>query len=196
MAFIPSQIVTHHNDDLKLVRDYERLLRVVGQAMEKNNFYSFELTPVGENFHVWGSTQSASKENIADRAARGIRSFLDRPTHCNGSDGPAMQTSETVANGRAELLLTLKEIQRLESEGQAQRVDPTRMVNTSSLPQVLRCLGAYLSQKRARLLKVTRQGEELVLEYETSLGSQRKESFNATAIYDIWVRMYLQRAGR
>jgi hypothetical protein len=196
MTFNPSQIDTHHNDDLKPVRGYERLLRVVGQAMEKNNFHSFELTPVGENFHVWGSTQSASKENIADRTARGIRSFFDRLPNRNGSDGPAMQPSETVANGRAELLLTLREIQRLDTEAQAQRVDPTRMVNTSSLPQVLRCLGAYLSQKRARLLKVTRQGEELLLEYETSLGSQRKESFNATAIYDIWVRMYLQRAGR
>ena len=196
MTFNSSQIVTHHNDDIKPVRGYERLLRVVGQAMEKNNFHSFELTPVGENFHVCGSTQSASKENIADRTARGIRSLLDRLPNRNGSNGSAMHPSETVANGRAELLLTLKEIQRLETEGQAQRVDPTLMVNTSSLPQVLRCLGAYLSQKRARLLKVTRQGEELLLEYETSLGSQRKESFNATAIYDIWVRMYLQRAGR
>jgi hypothetical protein len=196
MAFIPSQIGTHHNDDLKLVRDYERLLRVVGQAMEKNNFSNFELTPVGENFHVWGSTHSASRENIADRTARGIRSLWDRLPNRNGSDGAAMQPSETVANGRAELLLTLREIQRLETEGQAQRVDPTRMVNTSSLPQVLRCLGAYLGQKRARLLKVTRQEEELLLEYETSLGSQRKESFNARAVYDIWVRMYLQRAGR
>ncbi|HXV48549.1 MAG TPA: hypothetical protein VEB61_07065 [Candidatus Binatia bacterium] len=196
MTFNPSQVVTRHKDDLTSVRGYERLLRVVGQAMEKNNFHSFELTPVGENFHVWGSTQSASKENIADRTAWGIRSLWDRLPNRNGSDGPAMQASETVANGRAELLLTLREIQRLDTEGQAQRVDPTRMVNTSSLPQVLRCLGAYLSQKRARLLKVTRQEEELLVEYETSLGSQRKESFNARAIYDIWVRMYLQRAGR
>jgi hypothetical protein len=54
------------------------------------------------------------------------------------------------------------------------------------LSQILRCIGAYLNQKRARLLKIAREGEDVLLEYETSLGSQLKESFALSDLYDMW----------
>ena len=70
------------------------------------------------------------------------------------------------------------------------------MANASSLSQVLRCLGAYLNQKRARLLKLTREADILSLEYESSMGILTKESFSVSGMYDMWVRRYLQRAAR
>jgi hypothetical protein len=100
------------------------------------------------------------------------------------------------ATPELQLHFTQQDIESFESQGQARRADPNGMANVSSLSQVLRCLGAYLNQKRARLLKLTREEELLSLEYETSLGSRMKESFSATGIYDMWVRRYLQRAAR
>jgi hypothetical protein len=96
----------------------------------------------------------------------------------------------------AEIQFTIQDIEKLEINGRARRVDAHAMANAASLSQVLRCLGAYLNQKRARLVKLSRDGETVSLEYETSLGSQIKEAFNANGLYDMWVRMYMQRAGR
>jgi hypothetical protein len=36
----------------------------------------------------------------------------------------------------------------------------------------------------------------VAVEYETSLGSKMKETFAVRDLYDLWVRMYLQRQGR
>ena len=168
MALVHDQTVAHSRETLSDMLGYEQLLRAVGQALEKQNFQSFEMTQVGDEFCIRGMLASAVKENLADRAA----------------------------NMPVELQFTQQDIQRLESEGQARRVDSQRTANASSLSQELRCLGAYLNQRRARLLKLTREGEKISLEYETSLGSQLKESFGANGLYDMWVRRYMQRAGR
>jgi hypothetical protein len=61
---------------------------------------------------------------------------------------------------------------------------------------LLRCIGAYLAQKLARLVKVTWQGDALTVEYETSMGSRTQETFAPSDLYDFGVRMYLQRASR
>ena len=95
-----------------------------------------------------------------------------------------------------QLHFTAQDIQGFEAQGQARRADANGMANASSLSQLLRCLGAYLNQKRGRLLKLTREADILSLEYETSMGSHMKESFSVTGIYDMWVRMYLQRTAR
>jgi len=60
----------------------------------------------------------------------------------------------------------------------------------------LRCIGTYLNQKRASLCKISREIECYAIEYETSLGSRMKETLAHNDIYDLWVRMYVQRAER
>jgi hypothetical protein len=136
-------------------RGYERVLRAVGQALERYNLENFEMTPVGEAFSVRGK-----------------------------------------ATPELQLHFTPQDIESFEAQGQARRADANGMANASSLSQVLRCLGAYLNQKRARLLKLTREAELLSLEYESSMGILMKESFSVSGMYDMWVRRYLQRAAR
>jgi hypothetical protein len=70
------------------------------------------------------------------------------------------------------------------------------MADPTSLSQLLRCIGAYLTQKVARLQKLSWEGDSLSVEYETSLGSRIQETLAASDLYDLWVRMYLQRASR
>ena len=100
------------------------------------------------------------------------------------------------ATPEVQLRFTPQDLQSFETEGQARRVHANGMASASSLSQVLRCLGAYLNQKRARLLKLTHEAELLSIEYVTSMGSHMNESFSVTGIYDMWVRRYLQRAAR
>ena len=95
-----------------------------------------------------------------------------------------------------ELRYTIRDIERLDYEGQLRRLDPNRVADAGSLSQILHCICAYLNQKSANFFKLAREGEAVLLEYETSLGSQMKESFALSDLYDLWVRMYMQRAGR
>ena len=69
-------------------------------------------------------------------------------------------------------------------------------MEAASLSQVLRCIGADLNQKRARLCKIMRQIDCIIIEYETSLGSRIKETLTVKDLYDLWVRMYMQRSER
>ena len=195
MTLIQDQGVAYAPRNVSDLQGYEQVLRAVGQALEKHNYQSFEMTPVGDEFRIRSTAAALVEEHLTDRSTSRIRSFLDRLPSGSDSGGHVPQTAES-SKSPVELQFTLRDIQQFESEGRARRTDGQQMANASSLSQVLRCLGAYLNQKRARLLKLTRDGEAVLIEYESSLGSRMKESFSAKGLYDIWVRMYLQRAGR
>lgn len=195
MTSVYNQIVAYEPGKLKDPLGYEQILRTVGQALEKGNFQSFEITPAGNGFRIRGSVAPLVEASVAGSSASRVGSLLNKlPNQSNGDEKMPLATE--AAESPVEIRLTIEDIQRLEVDGRARRVDGQLMANAASLSQVLRCLGAYLNQKRARLLRLTRDGETVSLEYETSLGSQIKEGFSATGLYDMWVRMYMQRAGR
>jgi len=195
MSSVKDHIVAYDPDNVKNALGYEQLLRAVGQALEKDHLQSFELTPLGNGFHIRGSAVALDEAAVAEPAAIRVRSLLNKLTHHRNGDEEMPVVTET-AKAPVDIRFTFQDIQQLEIDGRARRVDGHLMANAASVSQVLRCLGAYLNQKRARLLRLTRDRETVSLEYETSLGSQIKESFSATGLYDMWVRMYMQRAGR
>jgi hypothetical protein len=170
---------------------YAQPLRAIGQALETLNLQSFELEPIGEDFYVRG-TLTRSDVVTPDKlsAIWGKIPGFDHPTRERRS------TSGAEGVVPIELHYTIRDVDRLEQEGQARRVDPHRMPDTGSLSQVLRSVGAYLNQKRARLLRLWRDAESVSIEYETSLGSKLKETLAVAELYDLWVRMYVQRAER
>ena len=178
------------------VAGYAQILRAIGQALETLKLQSFEVEPVGGEFSVRGNI-APGDDAIGDgqvnrNQLRAIWGEL--PKAKRAADEPArMDGASTIT---VELRYTIRDIERLDYEGQLRRMDPNRVADTGSLSQILRGIGAYLNQKRARLLKIAHEGEAVLLEYETSLGSQMKESFALSDLYDMWVRMYLQRAGR
>jgi len=176
---------------------YAQPLRAIGQALETLNLQSFELEPIGEDFYVRGTLTRSDAELSSDvvtldklSAIWGKIPGFDHP------DRERQSRNGTAVVESIELHYTIRDIDRLEQEGQARRVDPHRMPDTASLSQVLRCVGAYLNQKRARLLRLWRDTESVSIEYETSLGSKLKETLAVAELYDLWVRMYVQRAER
>jgi hypothetical protein len=177
---------------------YAQPLRALGQALETLNIQSFEMEPAGEDFFVRGSVPITSAALLDDQLTydklrRAIWGEIPQDTVKKDEDGTAINIT---VQSPVELLYGVKDLERLEAEGRSRRTNPHGTANPSSLSQVLRCIGAYLNQKRARLLKLSREADAVFLEYETSLGTNMKEMLSLSDLYDLWVRMYLQRAER
>jgi hypothetical protein len=176
---------------------YAQPLRAIGQALETLNLTAFELEPTGDDYYVRGVLAATHPALSQDGPTS------ERLSTVWGRLPPREQenaNSETTAAAPMltpiELQYTPKDVDRLEQEGQARRTDVHRIPDTATLSQVLRCIGAYVNQKPARLVKIIRELDAVTIEYETSLGTQMRETFGTSALYDLWVRMYMQRAER
>ena len=172
---------------------YSQPLRAMGQALEVINVQVFELEIAGDNVLIRGHMPLAAPDEQCDAdqlraiwgALPGARDTF--PEHDrNGSD--------TLA--QIDLCYTARDIERLEEAGRSRRGTSHAVPDAWSLSQILRSIGAYLHQKRARLSNIRRESNCVILEYETSAGSTIKETLAMNDLYDLWVRMYLQRAER
>jgi hypothetical protein len=192
MSLLQNEITGVGGGLMSEMTGYAQPLRAIGQALETLNIQSFEMEPVGEDFFVRGNVPVTSAVTN-DKLRRTIWGKLPSESGGKGKDGNATNLK---VDSPVELLYEVKDIERLEEEGRSRRINPHGTANPSSLSQVLRCIGAYLNQKRARLLKLSREAESVCIEYETSLGTNMKEMLSLSDLYDLWVRMYLQRAQR
>jgi len=176
---------------------YAQPLRAIGQALETLNLTTFEIEPTGDDFYVRGILAAAHSALVEDGLTPEKLSTVWGslpPREQENADSEA--TAATPVLTPIELQYSPKDVDRLEQEGEARRTDMHRVPDTASLSQVLRCIGAYLNQKPARLIKLIRELDRVTIEYETSLGTGLRETFAASALYDLWVRMYMQRAER
>ena len=173
---------------------YAQPLRAIGQALQVLNIQDFEMEPSGEDFYVRGHLSSANQKFIGDQFGADKLDAIwgAQPVQ----DEPGMTQQDSAMLSRIELCYTAQDIERLEEEGRSRRGRSEVMADAASVSQVLRCIGAYLNQKRARLCKITRDCDHLMVEYESSIGSRRKEAFAPNDLYDLWVRMYMQRSTR
>ena len=194
MSFAENQFLDIHGGKMAEMRGYAQPLRAIGPALEVLYMQNFEMEPVGDDFFVSGhmpvdllnSPSSAEKLRTIWGALSSTGDGLEEK---DGRWDLAMLS-------RIELIYTALDVERLEEEGRSRRGNSSQTVDAASLSQVLRCIGAYLNQKRARLCKIMRQIDCVIVEYETSLGSRIKETLTAKDLYDLWVRMYMQRSGR
>jgi hypothetical protein len=188
MSFSEYQPTGLHGGMMAGMMGYAQPLRAVGQALETLNIQQFEMEPVGDDFRVHGSVRLSGPDEL--RAIWGTLPAAgdDIRSEYHGV-GPSVLSP-------IELYYTVLDVERLEEAGRARRGKSEKAADASSLSQVLRCIGGYLSQKRAHLLKISRDSDTVAIEYETSMGSQLKEVLGVKDLYDLWVRMYLQREGR
>src|SRR5262245_12454794 len=97
-----------------------------------------------------------------------------------------------------ELRYSFDEIESLEHENQINRKNSAAVVDFLSQAEVLRGLGGYVDKKKGRLVKLSNNRSNLgsgslKLDYESSDGDRREETFSQSSIYDICVRMYKER---
>ena len=174
---------------------YAQPFRAIGQALETLNVQIFELEPTGEDFLIRGHLLKADAAPNALSPAS-FNTVWGNPPPLASEKRREQNEATVPLLSSIELQYTSKDIERLEQEGRANRTDPNRIPEHSSLSQVLRCIGAYLVQKRARLIKLWRDSDSVSLEYQTSVGSMLTDKLVVGELYDLWVRMYMQRAKR
>jgi hypothetical protein len=167
---------------------YTQPLRAIGQALELLKVDSFDMQPEGEDFLVRGKTSIPEQPSVEDKL-RLIWGALPKERALESGMKPATVT-------RLDLRYTPKDVERLEQEGQAKRMNARAIADANSLSQLLRTIGAYIGLKRARLLKMSWNGITITLIYETSSGRLTDEELTVSDLYDVWVRMYMKRADR
>jgi hypothetical protein len=197
MSHPQNHILSVQGEVMSGMTEYPQPLRAIGQALEVLNIQDFEMEPAGEDYFVRGRIPVANKRFNGDQgSADKLQAVWGTQPERDGPLGEREGRRDPGLLSQVELCYTTQDVERLEEEGRARRRSSEKMPDAASLSQVLRCIGAYLNHKRARLCKIIREIDCVAIEYETSLGSKMKESLAVKDLYDLWVRMYLQRSVR
>ena len=153
--------------------NYARILRAIGQAIERLELERFKLVCGSDGFVVQELVNCAEKQpgELAERSA-------GRP------------------RGR-EIHYTFGDIQRLEKGGQVNRRYAEGLPGPDSLPNMMRAAGTYVDLKACRLVEIAKSDDKgLAVQFQTITGEIHKELLDVTELYSIFVRVYLKRADR
>ena len=177
---------------------YCEALRAIGQDLEAKHINFFDLTLSEACYSVRIKTET---DAVARIFTQGLKQ-LQIQQNLSGEPGPvaAGQDDSLLPDSAKSRALSYEPelIERLETEGRAQRQGASTMPDFLSLSQILRAVGAMLDYKGARLISLSRPErlgamQSVAVHYETSQGALQKEVHSFCNIYDFSVRMYKQR---
>jgi hypothetical protein len=164
---------------------YAQTLRTVGQMLEALEIQSFELKIEGNDFTVSAQKSRRPRE-------KSLRVFWRRLR----GKGAGSRGTNKPSSGIVELHYTTAEIARIDCVGRAKRGATAGAPEPHSLSQVLRAVGAYVDRKGGQLLTVLKDNQNIDFEYKSGLKTKVSQQFTVPALYDYWVKMYLNRRGR
>jgi hypothetical protein len=177
-------------------QEYAQLLRAIGQALEVLKFGTFDMEFSGGDFLVHGRAETSTEQEEARRTREALLKFV-------WEDLPGEKMSEAEVDlamstwpAKLHLRYTPKDMDRLEEAGKAKRQMVAGVPDIASLSQLLRTIGAYVEKKHARLVRISRYGESLAIEYDSVGGERKTETVSAGSLYEFWVELYLQRSSR
>jgi len=161
---------------------YDRILRTLGSALERDGFSEFELQ-VGEGgYNVCGS---ASLEKPAPPSL--FRRILSRDNTVKHGAKAAIR----------EVHYSLADLLTFESEARERRRQSGQMPEPYSLSQILRGVGCYMDKREgSQLASVGVKNRWVSIEYFASDGRLQKAHQDFDYFYDYWVKMYMQRGNR
>jgi hypothetical protein len=177
-------------------KEYGQLLRAIGQALEILNFGTFEMEIADGDFVVRGSAVNSIQEKEARTIRERVRKFVWEALPGVTASPAEIDLAMSIWPAKLDLRYTPKDVDRLQQEGRAKRQGVAGVPDVASLSQLLRTIGAYVEQKKFRLVKISRYGESLAIHYETANGEKREETVTAGSLYEFWAQLYLKRAGR
>lgn len=174
--------------------EYAQSLRSIGQALESLRVEDFDLEVDGEGFLVrcsvpWPGQPIAEQPDQAN-LLRQIWGVLPRDSSLDLN----VQVTSRFKATDVDLQYTSKDVNRLDEEGKTKRSDQPPEIYAPSLSQFLRAVGAYVSQKPARLLKISRRGDSMAIQYESPAGEKADESLSVDDLYDLCTWMSRKRA--
>jgi len=151
---------------------YDRQLRSIGQSLEAQRIRVFELTRQGENYMVRGEPEQESSLLAT------LRSWQKRLR----SEG--MTTSLTFTN---------QDIDELDRQGASQRTNTNRLPDFLSLPNTLRTVGAYLSDKNAELVELHKKQLSITILSRNRAGYPEMEERSLGSLYELFVKQHGRR---
>lgn len=169
--------------------NFSQLLRPVGQMLEPLRIESFSL-----NVEESGVSVHAEKHDDPPAQAPGVSLRVSWQIFRRKKAEP--EHAPPPASGLLEVHYTNEEIERMDKEAQERRQGAGASSGAHTLSQILRAVGAFVDQKQGRLLAVSKDGQEITIEYESALKRNLTEKFTVASLYDFWVKMYLRRKHR
>jgi hypothetical protein len=167
--------------------NYPRDLRVIGQELEKRRFTTFNLKCSDDAYFVW-STEMMAPSHMSDlESVVGESSARHRYTK---QDDPAM---EMLIDRIVGFQFDADKVKRLEREGvRNRRCDGSS--DGRRLSHLLRTVGEQVYLRKQRLLAIAWQEHQIGVVAETATGRREINILRSDNLYDLWVRMYLQRS--
>jgi len=169
--------------------NFSQLLRPVGQMLEPLQIESFSLQVEDDGVSVHAQKSDEPRPAAPDVSLRVTWQIFRRK-----KAEPLPEPQPTA--GALELHYTHEDIERMDTEGQSRRQDIAGSPEAHTLSQILRAVGAFVDQKQGRLLGVTKESQDITIEYESALKRGMTEKFTVASLYDYWVKMYLRRRQR
>jgi hypothetical protein len=160
---------------------YSQPLRVIGFALEVIEVDAFKITYDAPNFVV--KLGSRKRSELPLRRTR--KSTVCQVFH------PMYPSGRSNSSSDVELIYTPEHLERLDNEGLLRRRGSGEL-DPNSLAQSLRALGAYLECKGARLIRISKHGPFTSIEYDSSQDGRTREQFMPSALYALFVRMYVK----
>jgi hypothetical protein len=141
-------------------RSYAESLRLIGQVLLKFRPKNLEIQLVGGVYHVRGMTAGISQKSfsISPKTAKqklAAKSFFRRASSTTRS------SSESFA-----LSYTPEEIAKLGKEWKTKRHEVGKIPDIHGVAELLRTIGSDLDSSGSSLLKITREGRKLVVQFQ------------------------------
>lgn len=161
---------------------FDRILRTLGSALEREGFSEFDLQVSDDGYAVYGSSslgQSASPSLF--------RRILGLDSAGKHGAKPAIR----------EVHYSIADLLTFETEAREQRKQSSQMPDPYSLSQILRGVGCFMDKREgSQLARVGVKNRWVTIEYITSNGRLEKAHQDFDYFYDYWVKMYTQRGNR
>lgn len=164
---------------------YSQQLRPLGQQLEDLAMERFTIQLGADGYRVTGTKRYQSP--VEEKSEKSLWQRLRGGAKPAGS-APAFEP--------VDLHFSLDALARLDDDAQHKRSATPSSSDAHSLSQILRAVGALVDQKQGRFLAVTKDGQDVAIEYESNSKRNMVEKFTVSSLYDYWVKMYLRRRER
>lgn len=177
--------------------EYARHLRVLGQELENRRLTAFNLECTGQEYWIWArpgtvSLRSSPLSGLGNSRFQKLWSNnIGFKTRAQGVFG-ASRACPPVRRFR----YSLQDIDRIERNENRRRRGKKDPPPRHSLSQLLRAVGALVTQRGERLLGICWQELSIGLVVESAQGQREIEIFCPDDLYDLNTSMHLRRNSR
>ncbi len=179
---------------LRSPQDYARHLRVLGQELENRRFSAFNLECTGQDYWVWARAGAVPlRSSPFSRLGKTRLQKLWENNIQFKTREPGNYLSSRASRSTRRFRYSLEDIDRLERNEHRRRRGKKDLPPRHSLSQLLRAVGALVTQRGDRLLGICWQELSIGIVAETPQGKREIEVFRPDNLYDLNAGMHFRR---